>query len=104
MKYASIYLIEDGGLRVHRGKKDAEISGFVRTDDEEDGPEFESFHSERKAVVTLPETMSPTEYDAYMNGYPEEIIDAVRDVAEENGVDLPDDWPECAYGQPGETA
>lgn len=77
-------------LSVFRGKKTGKI-GHRPPKDEDHGHFDDPIYCER--VVELPESMTPTEYDEYINenyGVPADdpITKAVLDVAEEKGVDL----------------
>lgn len=91
IKYATVARSRGtNSLMVLRGKKTGQC-GFLPPDDDDDKSIFgDPLYSER--VVELPETMTPSEYDDYMEGLSEDDLDtplaqAVEEVADEYDID-----------------
>lgn len=96
IKYATVgFSRTSEKISIHRGNHHAKI-GFRPSEGDDLGIFDDPIFAEK--VVELPESMTPTEYDEYMEegevGSGGPITDAILEVAEEKGVDTSDwDWP-----------
>lgn len=92
IKYATISRVpEEERIIIQRGKKEQTINGLRKL---EDGDGFDELTFEPEEVVELPETMSPTEYDEYMEG---DLDDLPDDHARHQALELKDEL----YGDAG---